>query len=113
MEFFGWLITTTLAVVALIVAKSASSRIEAAEDESKHLRIALENLGKRVAELRKAATAAPPPEKPPEPKPEPEPVAPPPPPPAPVPEPEPVIEIPPPPPVPAPEIPPITAEPPA
>jgi len=67
MTFVGWLFATVISVIALVSAKSAKKRAENAEDEVRHLRIALENLGKRVAELRKAA--APPQPAPPEPEP--------------------------------------------
>jgi len=93
MEFFGWLIATVLGVVAIAIANGAKRQAVSAEDEVQHLRIALENLGKRVAELRKAAAAAPQPEAapaaaPPPPAPEPEPA------PTPEPIPEPVIAAP-------------------
>jgi len=116
MAFVGWLFATVISVIALVTAKRAKKNAENAEDEVRHLRIALENLGKRVAELRKAAAQPAPPEPepafverqapppveqpimptgeapvaPPEPTPEPEPVIaepPPPPPPPPIPQP--------------------------
>jgi uncharacterized membrane protein len=134
MEFVGFLLASVLGIVAISIANGANKRAAIAEDEAQHLRIALENLGKRVAELRKAAAVQPeaapapaaapapyqPPPPPPAPQPEPipepiivvapEPPAPPPPTPAPepepVPEPTPVVE--PPPPLPPPPPPPIT-----
>src|SRR5437868_2017949 len=83
MEFFGWLLATTLGVIAIVIAKGARRTADIAEDEARHLRVALENLGKRVSELRKAAAAQPAPaESSPEPSPvgeqAPSPVAPPP-----------------------------------
>ena len=113
MEFFGFLIASVLGIIAIIFANDAKKQAANAQDEAQHLRIALENLGKRVAELRKAV-GTPPPPPPPEPEPIPEPIVaayepPPPPPPAPEPEPVPepvVIAAPPPPPPPPPLTPP-------
>jgi len=106
MAFVGWLFATVISVIAFVVANSAKKNAQNAEEEVRHLRIALENLGKRVAELRKAAAAATPvgapAPSPAEPEPEPQPpttgeapVPPPEPPPAPEPTPEPVVEVPP------------------
>src|SRR4051794_6541749 len=110
MEFFVWLLATVLGVIALVSAKDAKRRATSAEDETQHLRIALENLGKRVAELRKmvqeprAEPVAPAPAPPPPPEPEPVPES------VPVPIPEPVFVAPEPEPVPVPE--PVVIEPP-
>src|SRR5436305_14868446 len=57
MEFFA-LLTTVLGIVAIAIANGAKRKAATTEDEVQHLRIALENLGKRVAELRKMAAPA-------------------------------------------------------
>jgi len=103
-----WFLAALVSVIALVTANRAKRSAANAQEEVLHLRIALENLGKRVAEMRKAAAAPQPeaaPEPVPAPVPEPEPV------PVPVPEPIPA-PAPPPPPPPVVEVPPIVAAPP-
>ncbi len=59
MAFVGWLFVAVFAFIAFVLANSAQKKAARAEEESRQLRIALENLGRRVAELRKIVVPAP------------------------------------------------------
>ncbi len=62
MAFVGWLFVAAFGFVAFILANSAQKKAARAEEEIRQLRFALENLGRRVAELRKMVASEPAPQ---------------------------------------------------